>query len=59
MTKYPQLTGICKKAVENKLCLGCSKLENLSFVGQDKCEYVVDPLSKIHTILGVQERIKI
>ena len=25
--KYPQLSGICKEALENNLCYGCSKLE--------------------------------
>lgn len=25
--KYPELTGICKSALEKNMCLGCSKLE--------------------------------
>jgi len=25
--KYPKLSGICKEALENNLCYGCSKLE--------------------------------
>lgn len=59
MTKYVELTGICKKALENNLCLGCSKLENPLFIGQAKCEYVIDPIEKIKRTLGVQEKIKL
>lgn len=25
--RHTQLTGICKKAIENNMCYGCSKLE--------------------------------
>lgn len=53
------LTGICKKALENNLCLGCSKLEDPLFIGQTKCKYVVDPIEKIKRMLGVQERLEL
>lgn len=35
---YPQLTGICKAAIEKGLCLGCNRLEELSFRGIKKCK---------------------
>lgn len=55
---YLELTGVCKKAIENNLCNGCSKLEDIHFIGQAKCEYVIDPREKIRKMLGVQERLK-
>lgn len=30
--KYPQLIGICGKAIKNNLCYGCSKLEMPDFI---------------------------
>lgn len=51
------LTGICKKALENNLCLGCNKLENPLFIGQTKCEHADNPTNKIKTILGIQEKL--
>ena len=51
------LWGVCKKNIQNGLCLGCNKLENLNFTGQAKCDLAVDPISKIKEILGVQEKI--
>jgi len=33
-------------------------LKDPNFMGQANCKYAVDPLNKIHTILGIQERIK-
>lgn len=57
--KYPELTGICKKAIQNNLCNGCSKLELESFTGVEKCKYVLDPIQKIKAILGVQQKIKL
>lgn len=55
--KYPELTGICKIAIQNNLCNGCCKLEDYSFIGQADCEMVHQPREKIKQILGVQERI--
>ena len=54
-----KLWGVCKKAIENNLCLGCSKLELPNFKGQAKCEYVQDPRQRIKEILGIQEKIKL
>lgn len=31
--KYPQLEGICAKAIEKSWCLGCQQLENPYFRG--------------------------
>ncbi len=56
---YPELEGICKKAIKNNLCNGCSKLENINFVGQAKCDLVQDPIYKIKKILGIGEQMKI
>lgn len=53
--KYPELTGICKTALEKNMCLGCSKLEDINFRGQPKCEIVEEKKKKIY---GVQERIE-
>lgn len=54
--KYPELTGICAKAIKNNLCLGCSKLEDISFRGQPECEIVKQRRKQIY---GVQEKIKL
>ena len=54
-----QLWGICKKAIESNLCLGCMKLENPNFTGQAQCEYVKEPRQKIREILGLQEKIEL
>ena len=56
---YPELKGICKKAIENELCLGCNRLELQDFTGLEKCKYVVDPKEKCKEILGIQERLDI
>ena len=53
------LWGACKKNIENGLCLGCNKLENLDFTGQAKCDLAVDPRNKIKEILGIQEKMSI
>lgn len=29
--KYPQLRGICAKAIKNNLCTGCNRLEDINF----------------------------
>lgn len=55
---YQQLEGICKKAIQNNLCNGCSKLENPNFVGEEQCNLVQEPIQKIKQILGIQEKIK-
>lgn len=41
------------------LCNGCSRLEEPYFMGQAKCGYAVDPIEKIHRILGIQEKLKL
>lgn len=56
---YPELKGICKKAIENELCLGCNRLELQDFIGLEKCKDVVDPKEKCKEILGIQERLDI
>lgn len=38
--KYPELQGICAKAIKYGLCLGCQQLENPYFKGKSKCQYV-------------------
>jgi len=57
--KYPQLSGICGQALRNNLCYGCSKLEDINFVGQAECDLVQDPIKKIKDILGIQEKFEI
>lgn len=54
--KYPELTRICKIALEKNLCLGCSKLEDISFRGQPECEIVKQRRKQIY---GVQEKIEL
>lgn len=54
---YPQLRGICGKAIQNNLCRGCSKLEMPNFAGQEKCDLVQHPIERIKNILGIQEKI--
>lgn len=57
--KYLKLTGICKRAIKNNLCNGCSKLENPYFRGQEKCNLVREPIKQIKEILGIQEKIEL
>ena len=52
--KYPKLTGICKIALEQNMCLGCSKLEDINFRGQSNCKIIEEKKKKIY---GVQEKI--
>ena len=54
-----KLCGIRKKAIENNMCLGCMKLENLNFTGQAQCEYVKGPRQRIREMLGIQEKIEL
>lgn len=51
------LWGICKKAIENGLCLGCNKLEDIHFTGQAKCDLV--ETKKVSKEITGQERIKL
>ncbi len=44
--------------MQNNLCSGCSKLENLNFKGQVKCNLADNPIQKIKQILGIQEKIE-
>ena len=39
--KYKKLKNPCKEMLEKGLCLGCNKLENFDFEGDDKCEYAM------------------
>lgn len=55
----PELTGICKKAIENNLCTGCNRLEMENFKGLETCPYVKNPIKQIKEILGIQEKIKL
>lgn len=45
--KYPELTGICKKALEKNLCNGCGLLGGENFRGLEKCDYVATVQDKI------------
>ena len=38
--KYPKLTGICEKAIQNNRCLGSQKLEDYHFIGVNHSKYV-------------------
>ena len=60
------LCGICKIAIEQNWCYGCSKLENPYFIGQLQCEYAINPeerkkkmLEEMKRKLGIQEEIKL
>lgn len=55
--KYPPLTGICKSAIESNRCLGCQKLEAISFTGVNECPWLKDARTEIKEILGVQEKL--
>lgn len=57
--KYPELTGICKTAIQNNLCNGCCKLEDYNFRGQADCNMVQQPREKIKNILGTGEQMRI
>lgn len=37
--KYPKLTGVCEKAIQNQWYLGCQKLEDYNFTGANYCKY--------------------
>lgn len=37
---YKELKGICKEAIAQGKCLGCSKLELESFEGVKQCIYI-------------------
>lgn len=37
--KYPKLTGVCEKAIQNQWCLGCQKLGDYNFTGVNYCKY--------------------
>ena len=56
MTKYPPLTQYMQKGCRKQLMLW---LFYPNFIGQATCEYVVDPMKKIHRILGIQEKIEL
>ena len=45
--KYPELTGICKKAVEKNLCNDCGLLESEKIRGLEKCDCVATVQDKI------------
>lgn len=56
--KYPELTGICKTAIETGMCTGCNLLELEIFRGKEKCELVPNGLDMCKKILeGVQQKI--
>lgn len=38
--KYKSLKGICKEAIENNMCLGCTRLELETFEGVQECNYI-------------------
>lgn len=56
---YPQLQGICGKAIRNNLCTGCNRLELLDFKGLQVCKYINSQKSNLKEISGVQEKLKI
>lgn len=37
---YKELKNPCKEMLEKGLCLGCNRLENFEFEGDENCEYV-------------------
>ena len=38
--KYKDLKGICKEAISNNICLGCTRLELETFEGVQECNYI-------------------
>lgn len=56
---YPQLQGICGKAIRNNLCTGCNRLELLDFKGLQECKHITEKQNYLKEILGVQEKLKI
>lgn len=56
--KYPELQGICAKALRYGLCRGCQQLENIYFQGVKQCKYVTGTEGEqIKLELDKQERI--
>jgi hypothetical protein len=51
--KYPELKGVCKN------CLGCNKLENPYFTGENECEYFLQPKQDNEQISEKGEQLKI
>lgn len=35
-----KLQGKCQEFIEKEYCLGCARLENPDFIGDDKCPYI-------------------
>lgn len=38
--EYKELIESCRKAISEEKCLGCSALENPSFIGNSNCEHL-------------------
>lgn len=38
--EYPPLNGKCKEYIEKEKCLGCNRLELLTFTGDDNCKWI-------------------
>lgn len=50
----------CKKALQEQRCLGCVRLENPDFVGDENCQNIKTPTAKecldiIYKNLGVKQ----
>lgn len=62
--KYSELKGICKKAIEDGRCLGCTALADENFIGNINCEYskistAKESIKQIKINLGIQEKIEL
>lgn len=40
MNNYPPLEGVCKKAIEQRICTGCNQLELPWFKGVKECKWI-------------------
>lgn len=55
---YPQLQGICGKAIRKNLCTGCNRLEMLDFKGLQECKNMTKP-QNLKEISGTQEKLRL
>jgi hypothetical protein len=46
MGRYKELKEPCRSAIAEGRCLGCSKLEEEEFEGDEECKYVVARYSR-------------
>ena len=38
---YPKLQGKCAEYIHKGWCTGCNKLEDINFIGNDQCEWIL------------------